>query len=206
MMPRCGLVPQQSRTDEWRWTIQRKTGLRLSTGTALFGPSSKHLGRNSQDRWDCGVLKAIYTLWERRQVKSLAQQSAIETWKNSDGTTKEKWICELIQDLNSWINHRHGQLTFHLTQLLYRHGAFQEYLQHMDIKPDSMCIHCDSRVVDDAGHTLFECGVWERQRQTMAGVLDRRNTIPGTLCKENLVLLLMLQNRGCWVAIQDFTS
>lgn len=50
----------------------------------------------------------------------------------------------------------------------------------MGKKWDLMCIHCDSGVVDDASHKLLEYDACEQMRQTMTGVLGRKNMV-GTL-------------------------
>lgn len=72
--------------------------------------------------------KATRTLLERKQAKNLARQSATKTFKKMlNEIPRGEWTREFIQELDAWINYQHGQLTFHLMQLLCGHDAFQKY-------------------------------------------------------------------------------
>jgi len=87
-----------------------------------------------------------------------------EKWKARISLAeKGEWTRTLICDLDQWMSRSHGQMNFHLTQVLSGHGCFNEYLHRVRIKAGPEYSHCTDRRNDELQHTLFECEAWQRQ-------------------------------------------
>ncbi|CAB0042137.1 unnamed protein product [Trichogramma brassicae] len=53
----------------------------------------------------------------------------LEKWQTQwSATTKGRWTHRLIPSIAAWIERRHGEVNYHLTQLLSGHGCFRSYL------------------------------------------------------------------------------
>ncbi|XP_011138315.2 uncharacterized protein LOC105182526 [Harpegnathos saltator] len=58
-------------------------------------------------------------------------------------------------------------LSFHLVQVLTRHGCFGKYLHRIGKEPTTECHYCP-RPMDSAHHTLTACEAWSQQRRVLA--------------------------------------
>ena len=71
------------------------------------------------------------------RVKKVTRKLLIEKWRERISLAeKGEWIRMLICDLDQWMSRSHGQMSFHLTQVLSGHGCFNEYLHRMRLKRD----------------------------------------------------------------------
>ncbi|CAB0030729.1 unnamed protein product [Trichogramma brassicae] len=66
-------------------------------------------------------------LYQRRHEDARAEERQ-ETLKRSqsqwDRSPKERWTHRLIPNIRLWIERKHGEVDYHLTQLLTGHGYF----------------------------------------------------------------------------------
>uniref|UniRef100_A0A2S2P557 Retrovirus-related Pol polyprotein from type-1 retrotransposable element R1 n=1 Tax=Schizaphis graminum TaxID=13262 RepID=A0A2S2P557_SCHGA len=122
----------------------------------------------------------ITTVWQRR-------------WDSSE---KGRWTQRLIPDIRRWINRRHGEVNFHLTQALSGHGCFAEYLRRFGKLGSAECWYC-GHACDDAYHTFFACDAWYTRR----GAAE--NLLGVTLTPENLIATMLGSKRN-WEVINDF--
>lgn len=81
------------------------------------------------------------------------------------------WTRRLVPDIEAWCKRRHGQLEFHMTQVMSGHGCFGTYLLRIQKETSSSCHHC-ACLVDDAAHTLLECPSWEAERWAMTATIN----------------------------------
>ena len=61
-----------------------------------------------------------------------------ELWNNA---TKERWTNELIPELNEWVDRKHGELDYNLTQMLTGHGCYREYLHKYKHVEEPFCLY-----------------------------------------------------------------
>ncbi|KAE9534048.1 hypothetical protein AGLY_008784 [Aphis glycines] len=122
----------------------------------------------------------ILNVWARRLVEC------------EDGV----WTRRLIPNVVPWCNRRHGQLEFHMTQIMSGHGCFGVYLHKIGKETTKRCHHCGSPE-DDAAHTLFVCPAWELDRLMMTNALDVR------LHADNFSEVV-LSNPAHWEAVATF--
>ncbi|KAH8252209.1 hypothetical protein KR032_009296, partial [Drosophila birchii] len=65
-----------------------------------------------------------------REARRAARRRSIIRWQAMwDSSTKGRWTHRLIPDISSWVNRRHGEVDFYLTQVLSGHGCFRSYLK-----------------------------------------------------------------------------
>jgi len=106
------------------------------------------------------------------------------------------WTKRLVGDIEAWCNRKHGELDFHLTQVLSGHGCFGVYLQKIRKEESGKCHHCQG-IADSAEHTLTECQACEEDRGRL------RCSIGEDVTVENLVPA-MLRSPEVWQAARDF--
>lgn len=131
-------------------------------------------------RWDARV--RTFDAWQQR-------------WSNS---TKGEWTRKLVGQIKPWCERKHGEMSFHLTQLFTGHGCFGAFLKKIGKEATGMCHHCDAEI-DDAKHTFFECSAWEDQRSRLVIQLG------APIDPANLVQR-MLSNADAWAACVSFAA
>ena len=142
---------------------------------------------------------------ERKKKKKLkpARRSLLVKWKDylSSSATGD-WTRTLIRDLDGWMNRGHGQLNFHLTQVLSGHGCFNEYLFRMKKVDSPSCSHCSRGRNDGPLHTLFECKAWRQDRCELVRSLEEigvdEELAPATLVP------IMLHSAAAWDRVSAF--
>jgi len=126
-----------------------------------------------------------------------SKDKTFERWQRriGDATTGE-WTRLFIGDIRAWCDRPHGQLTFHLTQILSNHGCFGEYLWKIGKEETPACHHCQADK-DAARHTLLCCNAWDVERTTLArelgGTADTRSLIEAAI-----------RDRSCWTALETY--
>ncbi|XP_020296851.1 uncharacterized protein LOC109861566 [Pseudomyrmex gracilis] len=65
-----------------------------------------------------------------------------------------------------WVTRRHGSMSFHLTQIMTRHGCFNSYLYQIGKAASDRCAHCGI-ARDTLSHTWEECGSWTEERKLL---------------------------------------
>lgn len=103
-------------------------------------------------------------------------------WENAD---KGRWTHRLIPDLKKWCSRRHGEVTFHVTQVLTGHGCFGSYLRRFHLQESEACAQCGASC-DDAEHAFFECDAWEHWRHQTCGEIGMDRLTPDTIVRTML--------------------
>ena len=143
--------------------------------------------------------KAIY----RRKGENLREvvareerQRTLNEWQLSwQNEPRGKWTARLIDKLDPWLNRKHGEIDYFLTQLLSGHGGFQSYLHRVGKARSPDCVFCN-RVADDAEHTFFSCERWDGLRQQLYA--DTGELSPDNIVRE------MLKSAGSWNRIAHY--
>ncbi|CAH1720556.1 unnamed protein product [Aphis gossypii] len=133
---------------------------------------------------------------ERKQLNPTTDVNIAAEWQNRwDGSLKGRWTHRLIPVIERWTARRHGEVNFHLTQVLSGHWCYAEYLKRFGKLESSECWYCEYHI-DDAYHTVFMCDAWHARRNTVETLLNVK------LTPENLET--MLKSKGSWERISDF--
>lgn len=93
-------------------------------------------------------------------------------------------------DIKKWLSRRHGEVNFHLTQVLSGHGCFAGYLHRFGKLNFQECWYC-GHANDDASHTVFACDAWYSRRNNVEKLLKV------TLEPENMIEI-MLKSKDNW--------
>jgi len=95
-------------------------------------------------------------------LKKVARDQLMRRWQTTwDNSAKGRWTHRLIRELLPWLNRKHGEVSFHLSQVLTGHGCFGEYLHRFGKTENDRCALCGA-APDRAEHAVFQCdaGTW----------------------------------------------
>ncbi|XP_025261982.1 uncharacterized protein LOC112637162 [Camponotus floridanus] len=101
---------------------------------------------------------------------------------------------------DEWLHRKHGNMSFHMTQLLTEHGVFYSYLNRIQRVNSDTCPHCRMNVPDTAEHTLKICSVWERERAIM---LEKIKMTSDALSLK-MMTAVMINSRQEWSTVMTF--
>lgn len=118
-----------------------------------------------------------------------------ERW--NEGSTG-RWTYRLIPHLSTWLERKHGEVGYYLTQALSGHGCFGEYLCRFKKRDEEKCVYCDDPL-DNAEHTLFTCEHWTQYRRVMF-------TEVGTEVTPENMITLMVEDVNSWRHIESFIT
>lgn len=142
--------------------------------------------------------QAIY----RGQSKTEAKKLSMERWQERwDASSKGRWTHKLIPQLKPWCNRKHGDLSYHLTQMLTGHGCFGAYLHRIGKEVTAACHHCEEGD-DDVAHTIIWCPAWQEERDRLKETLggDVEEMSPESMVPS------MLRDAEAWSAWATFSS
>lgn len=129
--------------------------------------------------------------------RSLARKETMENWQREwDGAENGHWTWRLIRNVKNWHLRNHGQVTFHLTQVLLGHGCFNAYLKRFGKLHTEVCSQCGVSP-DDVEHAFFNCDAWHNWRRSACG-----STGLDELTPDNLVPT-MLRSESDWSIIRN---
>ena len=119
--------------------------------------------------------------------------SMIEWQQRWTLSSKGHWTYRLIPITETWVNRRHGEVNFYLTQLITGHGCFRAYLFKCRNDDSPTCPSC-SDIPEDVEHVFFHCSRFHVQREALQTALGETPT------PENLVQH-MLESEDMWNAV-----
>lgn len=116
------------------------------------------------------------------------EEDTMVTWQRRwDTSLNGRWTHSIIPEITTWINRRHGETNFHLTQVLSGHGCFAAVLKRFGKLESSECWFCGDPV-DSAEHT------WHSRRRR-AETTIRTHLTPGNL------ITTMLKSKENWATV-----
>ena len=115
-------------------------------------------------------------------------------WQQEWNSAKKgRWTHRLIPNLPVWLDRKHGEANFHLTQFLSGHGCFRKYLHRCGHATSPCCPAC-AEIEETPEHVIFDCPRFGSIRSTML-VISRADTSP-----DNIVHRMRLEE-DTWNAI-----
>ena len=127
-------------------------------------------------------------------ARKIARAASLTRWQREwDNSAKGRWTHRLIPRVECWINRRHGEVNFHLTQVLTGHGCFRRYLHRFGHARSPACPECEG-VEETAEHVVFDCPRYERPRYDML-LACGRDTNPDNLVRR------MCRDVNIWNAV-----
>ncbi|CAB0045244.1 unnamed protein product [Trichogramma brassicae] len=140
-------------------------------------------------------------LYQRRHEDAGAEerQETLRRWQSRwDRSPKGRWTHRLIPNIRSWIERRHGEVDYHLTQLLTGHGYFKHHSQRYDHNASAVCPACPL-TVEDAEHVFFNCPRFEEGREKLHRQLQE-------VARPENIVQLMLADKKNWLAVATFAK
>lgn len=135
----------------------------------------------------------------KAQMKKEERQRSVEAWQRRwDASKKGRWTHRLVPNIEAWVDRRHGDLDFYLTQLLTGHGCFRYYLHRFQLDNEAICTTCPS-YIEDAEHIITMCPRFTAERETLAKILGE------AVSPENIVGS-MLKSDSNWRAVASFAA
>ena len=129
-----------------------------------------------------------------RGIRGAARADSMRKWQRAwTNSTKGRWTHQLIPLLAGWVDRRHGEVNFHLTQILSGHGCFRQYLHKFGHAESPMCPECGD-AEETAEHVLFVCPRFARVRSNMMAI-SGRDTTPGNMIQR------MCKSQDTWAAV-----
>lgn len=112
-------------------------------------------------------------LFENRQngatteeARSREAAASMQAWQSRwNESQKGRWTHRLIPNIERWINRKHGEVNYHLTQFLTGHGAYRKYLHRFGHDNSPLCPTCE--VEEDVEHVMFRCPRFQGERREL---------------------------------------
>ncbi|CAB0031874.1 unnamed protein product [Trichogramma brassicae] len=101
----------------------------------------------------------------REDAKNEERLATLSKWQEAwDRSRKARWTHRLILNIRVWIERRHGELNYHLTQLLTGHGLLKHHSRHYDYNQSAQCPVCPSSI-ENAEHVFYHCPRFSEERE-----------------------------------------
>lgn len=125
------------------------------------------------------------------------KDETFEKWQSRwNQETYGRWTAKLIPNIRIWVNRKHGDVNYYITQMISGHGYFRKYLYKRGKCSSPFCLYEEEENLDDAEHTLFSCRKWVEPRLTVERQI-------GAITAENLVEK-MTTNEKNWIVISKY--
>ena len=75
-----------------------------------------------------------------KENKRIMRQDSLHRWQEKwDASEKGRWTHRLLPQVNEWVNRKHGEVNYYLTQMLSNHGCFRAYLHRFKHEETLQC-------------------------------------------------------------------
>lgn len=127
-----------------------------------------HTRMKDLKEWDALEEGTYDELWTAATIRMRRQWRATLTEESLPGRRVREAILPAFED---WLDRRHGNMGYYLTQIMSGHGTFAEYTHRIRKTMDKECRMCRAEV-DSAEHTVTVCPRWEIWREELIRSID----------------------------------
>lgn len=118
-------------------------------------------------------------------IRTIKRAESMATWQSQwDAAEHGRWTHRLIPNLRVWVDRRHGQLDFYVTQFLSGHGCFKQYLHRIGRTESPFCPECGDQV-ESPEHVLFMCPRFQHAREDIPN-LNADNIVSAMCSSEEM--------------------
>lgn len=176
--------------------VQRRMALRIcSAYRTVSGPAALVIAGVTPIELLASERKRLFEAGAEKN-KANERTRTLEHWQAQWETEgRGRWTARMIADVRPWIQRRHGEVNYYLTQLLSGHGYFFQFLHKIGKVATSECPYGDAEA-DTACHTFFECQRWQQQREELTQNI-------GYVEPETLATV-MLHSQTNWSSVENF--
>lgn len=101
---------------------------------------------------------------DSEQVWRVKRAVSLLKWQKAwDTAVKSRWTHRLIPEVSNWISRKHGQVNFHLSQVLSKHGCFKKFLHRFGFANSAECPECVGEV-ESAELVMCACQRFDVER------------------------------------------
>lgn len=127
------------------------------------------------------------------------RRRTIEIWQQRwDTTSKGRWTHRLIPRIQPWVDRKHGEVDYYLTQMLTEHGCYRTYQLRFKLDNTAECPRCPT-TEETAEHVFFRCPRFQEEREEFLLVC-------GTAATVDNIVSLMLLSQEYWMAGQRLAA
>ena len=103
----------------------------------------------------------------RKELKKIMRQDSLQRWQEKlDISKKGRWTHRLTPQVDNWVNRKHGEVNYYLTQMLSNHGCFRAYLYRFRHDESPEC-PAGCRVPEDTEYVFFWCPRFAGERKEL---------------------------------------
>lgn len=131
----------------------------------LLAPTRKRIYERCKEYKDRGE----YTVRAKNMIKEEEFFRLCNLWRaqlERPNTPGEYTKLAIVPQMDAWLAHDSGSMSFHITQIMTGHGCFSRFLCRIGKRDSAACDFCDDGE-DDATHTLKFCSMWNIQRERL---------------------------------------
>ena len=132
-------------------------------------------------------------------VDDIKVESRVETlskWQAKwEADVRGRWTAHLIPQIKTWIERKHGEVNFYITQFLSGHGYFRSYLYKMGKTSNPFFQMCAAQE-DTPEHTFFNCLGTEAERRRVFSIVG--------IFSAATAIEKMIESEENWTAIALF--
>lgn len=140
---------------------------------------------------------------DRSCIAKEERERKMANWQDIwTGEHRGRWNARLAPNIKTWMDRKHGEVNFFLTQFFTGHGLFYAYLHKMGKVSAPTCLHCQNKEGDDALHTFFKCTKWAPERNQLMVELE---LAPQSSTPE-AVVSRMLEGERSWSSVAEYTE
>lgn len=129
----------------------------VSTDAALVIAGMIPVDLLAKEAWSLYYGRNTHEFSAEKCLAATRQRTMREWQARWDASEKGRWTKRLIPDLQRWMDRSHGEVNYHVTQLLTGHGGFRAYLHRFRLEETPCCDSCGGTELEDAEHVLFSC-------------------------------------------------
>lgn len=145
--------------------------------------------------------EGIYNKKEEAEIKEEERILLNRQWRlyMERPSVAGKRTCEAIAPhLTNWIDRKHGELTYRITQILTGHGCFYSFLHRIGKANTSICPYCQQEE-DTSEHTLQRCSKWDRERSEL-------NRTIGPDLQLDIIIRSICDSEEVWESFRKFAE
>ena len=142
------------------------------------------------------VTERVFRVGEQEELKKIIRQDSLQWWQRKwDAPEKGRWIHSLIPQFDNWVNRKHVEINYYLTQMLSNHGCFRAYLYRFRHDESPEC-PAGCRVPVDVENVFFWWSRFAGERKELEEWLG------SSLTPEN-IMEVMLETEENWTSVSS---
>ena len=131
------------------------------------------------------------------EQKAAEREQSIREWQlRWEASSKGRWTYALIPCIEKWVTRSHGEVDYHLTQILSGHGCFLQYLHRFKLADSPFCPACPNDP-ESAEHVVFVCNRFAEERRLLEEAIGHPATV-------NNFTNEMCSSPAKWNAVKSF--